>query len=51
MSLIYQVGFLMARQGAVPGIQLYEYKWRAKEIFDSSTSLRVTYCELTGKHS
>ena len=34
MSLIYQVGFLMARQGPILESQLYESKCR-KEIFDS----------------
>lgn len=38
MSLIYQVGFSMARQGPLLGGQLYESKCGAKEIFEGHGS-------------
>lgn len=38
MSLICQVGFLMARQGRVLGGQLCESKCGAEEVFESLDS-------------
>lgn len=38
MSLIYQVGFLMARQGPILGGQPYESKCGVKEVFEGRDS-------------